>query len=167
MNSHYSFVKGAGVGRVTKDVLLHLFADVILLEPVQPLIAQALSRSPTWKGIASAQKSVLFIKQPLQHFNPSLPITEDIIFAHAGASVDPKQPSGYDVIWCQWCLGHLSDRQLVRFLKQAKHALRPGGFIIAKENCCPEEKPGEPETIYDPDDSSVTRYAQAAMLLPY
>jgi protein N-terminal methyltransferase len=152
--------QGAGVGRVTKDVLLHLFSEVVLLEPVQPLIAQALAASQSWKGINDSQKSVLFLKQPLQGFNPSHPITEDIIFAHAGAPIDPKQPHGYDVIWCQWCLGHLSDRQLVRFLKQSKQSLRPRGVIIVKENCCAEEKPGEPESIYDPDDSSVTRHVE-------
>ena len=151
--------QGAGVGRVTKDVLLNLFSDIVLLEPVQSLIAQALSTSQTWKGIADRQKSVLFIKQPLQHFDPSSPVTEDIVFAHAGAPVDATQPSGYDVIWCQWCLGHLSDQQLIRFLNQAKQSLRPGGAIIVKENCCAEESPGEPETVYDPDDSSITRYA--------
>ncbi|KIM28751.1 hypothetical protein M408DRAFT_23413 [Serendipita vermifera MAFF 305830] len=154
---HRALDVGAGVGRVTKDVLLHLFTDIVLLEPVQPLISQALATSSTWKGIADSKKSVLFVKQPLQHFDPSASITEDLVFAHAGASIDPKQPFGYDIIWCQWCLGHLSDRQLVRFLEQAKQSLRPGGAIIVKENCCPEEEPGEPETVYDPDDSSITR----------
>jgi len=158
---YYSYVwayQGAGIGRVTKDVLLHLFFDVVLLEPVQPLIAEALATSRTWKGIKDSEKSVLFIKQSLQSFNPSDSITEDVVFAHAGAPIDPRQPYGYDVIWCQWCLGHLSDRQLVRFLKQSKQALRPGGVIVVKENCCPEEKPGEPESIYDSDDSSITRH---------
>jgi protein N-terminal methyltransferase len=150
--------QGAGIGRVTKDVLLHLFSEVVLLEPVQPLIAQALATSQSWKGINDCQKSVLFLKQPLQGFDPSNPVTEDIIFAHAGAPIDPKQPRGYDVIWCQWCLGHLSDTQLVRFLKQSQQSLRTQGVIIVKENCCAEEKPGEPESIYDPDDSSITRH---------
>jgi len=158
--------QGAGVGRVTKDVLLHLISDVVLLEPVQPLIAQALATSQSWKGIDASRKSVLFIRQPLQSFDPSTSITEDVIFAHAGAPIDPKQSHGYDVIWCQWCLGHLSDTQLVRFLKQSKQSLRPRGVIIVKENCC-AEKPGEPESIYDPDDSSVTRYEERASLPTY
>ncbi|KAG8771948.1 hypothetical protein FRC20_004234 [Serendipita sp. 405] len=147
---------GAGIGRVTDTVLLHLFDEVVLLEPVQSLIAQAVASSITWKGIASKQNSVLFIKQPLQHYNPSSPITDDQVFAQTGAVFDTTQ-LGFDVILTQWMLGHLSDRQVIKFLRQAKESLRTGGIIMVKENCCSEEMPGEPEAIYDSDDSSITR----------
>ena len=130
---------------------------MVLLDPVQPFIAHAVSSSSEWKGIQSLKKSVLFIKKPLQQFNPSTIISEDDIFAHTGAPIDTKQAQGYDVVWCQWCLGHLSDEQLVRFMKQAQASLRQGGIIVVKENCCAEAKLGEPESVYDPDDSSITR----------
>jgi protein N-terminal methyltransferase len=152
-----NLVAGAGVGRVTGAVLLHLVTDVVLLEPVHALIHEAVQASPQWKGIETQEKSVTFVKTPLQSFNPSLKLTEEDIFARVGRSVELEGPATYDVVWCQWCLGHLSDKDLIRFLKQARSALRPGGVIIIKENCCEEPKPGEPVSIYDPDDSSLTR----------
>lgn len=130
---------------------------MVLLEPVQPLIEQAVNSSAQWKGIEASEKSVLFIRKPLQQFDPSAKISDVHAFSHVGAPIDHKQNAGYNVIWCQWCLPHLSDKQLVRFMKQARASLRPGGVIIVKENCCPEAKPGEPEAVYDEDDSSLTR----------
>ncbi|KAG8829586.1 hypothetical protein FRC17_006354 [Serendipita sp. 399] len=147
---------GAGIGRVTDTVLLQLFDEVVLLEPVESLIAQAVASSVNWKGIKSKQSSVLFVKQPLQLYNASSTITEDQIFARVGTDFDITQ-SGFDTVLTQWVLGHLSDRQVVRFLRQAKESLRSGGIIMVKENCCEEETPGEPEFIYDSDDSSITR----------
>ncbi|PON76031.1 Alpha-N-methyltransferase NTM [Parasponia andersonii] len=40
----------------------------------------------------------------------------------------------YDVIWVQWCIGHLTDDDLVSFFKRAKGGLKPGGFFLLKEN---------------------------------
>lgn len=142
---------------MTKDVLLHMVDTIVLLEPVQPLIEQAVATSQDWKGIASKEKSVIFIKKPLQQFDPTQPIAKDDIFAHVGSPIDEKEDTGYDVVWCQWCLGHLRDKQLVHFFKQAKSSLRPEGVIIVKENCCPETRLDEPKSVYDPEDSSLTR----------
>lgn len=57
----------------------------------------------------------------------------------------------YWVIWCQWCLGHLSDKALVEFLKRCVEGLQPGGTIVVKENNSPVEDD------FDETDSSVTR----------
>lgn len=140
---------------MTSDVLLHLVSHVILVEPVQPLISEALASSKNWKGIASKEKSVLLLQQPMQQFDPSEPLEEEIIYGHCGAAADTKP--GYDVIWAQWCLGHLSDTQLIRFLKQSQASLRPGGVIVVKENCCGDARDGESEYVFDEDDSSITR----------
>ena len=73
---------------------------------------------------------------------------------------------GFDVIWCQWCLGHLSDTELVTFFKACKGALRPQideedvrtrSLIIVKENVCFDKEDGSPKTDFDERDSSVTR----------
>jgi len=62
------------------------------------------------------------------------------------------EPSYYDVVWIQWCIGHLHDLDLVRFLQQMKSSLRPGGVICIKDNCCEEV-----DFVVDKADSSVTR----------
>jgi protein N-terminal methyltransferase len=41
----------------------------------------------------------------------------------------------YSVIWNQWCLGHLTDVDLVEYFQRCKEGLVPdGGVIIVKEN---------------------------------
>lgn len=61
----------------------------------------------------------------------------------------------YDLIWIQWCVGHLTDHQLVSFLERCKAALdvEKGGFIVVKENNSTSGKDD-----FDEVDSSVTRY---------
>ena len=61
-------------------------------------------------------------------------------------------PKTYDIIWCQWVLGHLTDDHLVNFFSRCSKGLRQGGFIVVKENVTSS---GEVEA--DDDDSSVTR----------
>lgn len=61
--------------------------------------------------------------------------------------------------------GHLSDPELVAFLKRAHSALRPSNtensasrsVMVVKENVC-EDLPGnQPQSILDEEDSSLTR----------
>lgn len=60
----------------------------------------------------------------------------------------------------------MKDDELVEFFKACKAALRPMideadvrtcSLIIVKENTCFDKEDGSPETVYDPQDSSVTR----------
>ena len=66
------------------------------------------------------------------------------------------KPTGdikYDLVWNQWCVGHLTDAQLVSYLKTCRDVLNPdGGLIVLKENL--STGVGD---IYDDLDSSVTR----------
>jgi protein N-terminal methyltransferase len=119
--------------------------------------------SSKWKGMSDSSKSVTFIQSPLQSFDPAI-VPEG---HRAGRPFDPSSPeTGFDVVWCQWCLGHLTDDDLVQFFKRSKAALRgpedpqrpqDGGIIIVKENTTEDGEDGEPVTIYAEDDSSVTR----------
>ena len=59
----------------------------------------------------------------------------------------------YDLIWMQWCVGHLTDQQLVEYLERCKSALNPeGGIIVLKENLSTSGV-----DVFDTLDSSVTR----------
>ncbi|XP_035232170.1 N-terminal Xaa-Pro-Lys N-methyltransferase 1-B-like isoform X2 [Stegodyphus dumicola] len=57
----------------------------------------------------------------------------------------------YDVIWCQWVTGHLTDDDFVSFLKRCKNGLKDNGIIVIKDNL----SSGEIDT--DHEDGSVTR----------
>ncbi|TNY23687.1 methyltransferase domain-containing protein [Rhodotorula diobovata] len=73
----------------------------------------------------------------------------------SGAQTDPG--------WCQWCLGHLSDPELVSFLRRARAALRTSpsgtceGFIVVKENVCADDAAEGAGRLFDDEDSSITR----------
>ncbi|KAF9535299.1 AdoMet dependent proline di-methyltransferase-domain-containing protein [Crepidotus variabilis] len=181
---------GAGIGRVTADVLLHLVSDVILVEPVEPFIKEALQRarnsaseSPegdatkvSWPGLASRTKSVTLLQETLQAFLPLLPHRAEVFHDRVGyqitnpasdiisAAIAGTGGVRYDIIWCQWCLGHLSNPDLVAFLKRCKEALnqedevgRKRSLIGVKENLCYDGANGEPLEIFDEEDSSLTR----------
>ncbi|KAG0648240.1 X-Pro-Lys N-terminal methyltransferase 1 [Hyphodiscus hymeniophilus] len=119
---------GAGIGRITEGLLLKISETVDIVEPIAKF-------SDGLKGKEGIGKI----------FNVGL---EDW---------SPAQSDGlrYDLIWNQWCLGHLTDLQLVSYFEKCKKALRVGGLIIVKENMSTTE-----EDIFDELDSSVTRTDQ-------
>ena len=172
---------GAGVGRVTSDTLLPLISDVVLLEPVESLIQAALSRGQAsaaeppsnnesrlplrkrkWKGIADGSKSVTFLQGTLQDCDPAHPMRSATLLGRIGyAPPSPDDETGFDVVWCQWCLPYMTDADLIAFLRRSQAALRKEGpgVIVVKENVCNDGDGGAPILIFDKDDSSVTRYS--------
>ncbi|KAG5517147.1 hypothetical protein RHGRI_037787 [Rhododendron griersonianum] len=95
---------GAGIGRVTKNLLIRYFNEVDLLEPVSHFLEAARENlSPDNLIILDSHKASNFYCVPLQEFTPD-----------AGR---------YDVIWVQWCIGHLTDDDFVSFFKRAKLGL--------------------------------------------
>jgi protein N-terminal methyltransferase len=163
---------GAGVGRVTADTLLPLVHDVVLLEPVDVFIQAALARgraseagaggAKAWRGIRERATSVTFVRGTLQDVDPAAPEGAGAVLARVGAPAaddgGAEMRSGFDVVWCQWCLGHLADGDLVRFLRRAAAALRtPESVVVVKENLCAEGEDGQPKSVYDEQDSSLTR----------
>ncbi|KXT04417.1 hypothetical protein AC578_3607 [Pseudocercospora eumusae] len=60
----------------------------------------------------------------------------------------------YDVVWNQWCVGQLTDAQLVAYMKSLPQYLNPGGWIVVKENLSNHHSG---EDVFDEVDSSVTR----------
>jgi len=181
---------GAGVGRVTSDVLLHLVHDVVLVEPVDSFIQEAVKRGnesanggvsdptlKTWKGIQDKSKSVVFLQGTLQDFNPLHPEHGLKSLGRVGYVPEASDSESlFDVIWCQWCLGHLSDADLVAFFKRCKQALRDSqSLIVVKENLCSDTDAGGSLTVFDESDSSLTRsnrawktaFAEAGLTLLY
>lgn len=69
---------------------------------------------------------------------------------------------GRSRVMIQWCIGHLSDAELVAFLRRSQAALRRTGsgvegYIVLKENTCRNDADDGKGTIWDEDDSSYTR----------
>ncbi|KAJ6782411.1 hypothetical protein PWT90_06185 [Aphanocladium album] len=115
---------GAGIGRITKDLLLSIAEEVDVVEPI----------SRFTEGLKD-------VKGVRNIYNVGLEEWE------------PVAGTRYDLIWTQWCLGHLTDEQVVKYLEVCKTVLTPGiGWIIVKENL----NTGL-EDLFDPTDSSVTR----------
>ena len=169
---------GAGIGRVTADTLLPLIHDVVLLEPVESLFQAAVvqghasaAHAPSknesklhlqkrkWKGIADGSKSVTFLQGTLQACDPAHPSQAATFRARVGHKpISPDDESGFDVVWCQWCLSYMTDADLISFLKRSQTALRKGGAIVVKENVCKDGDGGVPDISFDAEDSSVMRY---------
>ncbi|KAF8503420.1 DUF858-domain-containing protein [Russula emetica] len=168
---------GAGIGRVTVDTLLPLIHDVVLLEPVESLLRAAIvqghasatqapskdeSRLPLqkrkWKGIADGSKSVTFLQGTLQACDPAHPSQTATFRARVGHKpLSPDDESGFDVVWCQWCLSYMADADLIAFLKRSQATLREGGAIVVKENVCKDGDGGVLDIHFDAEDSSVMR----------
>ena len=170
---------GAGIGRVTSDVLLHLVSDVTILEPVDAFVQEALSRarasasgtlSPSqgaWRGLSDQSKSVTILQGTLQDFHPLQPHHARFLDRVGFQSPTDEIGIGFDVIWCQWCLGHLRDADLVAFLKRCFRSLNkhPKSLIMVKENLCDDHEDGSPLTVFDDQDSSLTRFL--LNIIPY
>ncbi|CAL7949009.1 unnamed protein product [Xylocopa violacea] len=118
---------GAGIGRITKNLLLHHFKHVDLVE----------------QNINFLEAAKSYLKNYTSRIGNYYPIgLQNFSFA----------AKKYDVIWCQWVLGHLKHDDLIEFLKKCSLGLKCNGVIVIKENVTSSEKL---ET--DTKDSSVTR----------
>jgi protein N-terminal methyltransferase len=119
---------GSGIGRVTKRLLLPLFTAVDMVEQNETF----LEKSKLYLGEPGGRVERRIAKG-LQEFVP--------------------EKGRYDVIWCQWVLSHLSNEDLVGFLRSCAQALPQGsGVIVLKENIALED-----DDVFDENDSSVTR----------
>ena len=126
---------GAGIGRVTKNLLLSRFDKVDLVEQSPRLMAAA----PGYLGQESEGR-IKCIVQGLQDFAPA--------------------PNTYDVIWIQWVIGHLHDIDFVHFFRRCALGLKPGGIIALKDNSTESCA-----FLVDKEDSSIARHTEYIRIL--
>lgn len=116
---------GAGIGRVTKTVLLpfapvsglpgassdgtscSLFDRVDIVEPVGALIQKARLDAPSWPEVSggSRRRGIRLWQTTMQDFDPRHALKAshgDQVFHEVGATDGWQECEGYDVIWCQW-----------------------------------------------------------------
>jgi protein N-terminal methyltransferase len=122
------------IGRITEGLLLLVSETVDIVEP----IAKFSSALQGKDGVGE------IFNVGLEDWSPS--------------SADESK---YDLIWNQWCLGHLTDAQLIEYLQKCGKVLRDGGWIIVKENLVGPDG----EDVFDELDSSVTRYVGNLVLV--
>lgn len=116
---------GAGIGRISKGLLCPLFQHVDLVE-----------QNPVY--VDKAKEYCAGLKSMKEYYVQGL---QDFQFAR----------HGYDVIWIQWVIGHLPDTDFLPFMERCVAGLKPGGYIVLKEN---NAKKG---FVMDLDDQSLTR----------
>lgn len=117
-------VPKCSIGRITEGLLLSIAQEVDVVEPIAKFTQELAKKT----GVR-------------QVFNVGL------------EEWQPAEGDQYDLMWNQWCLGHLTDDQLTQYLVRSKTVLAPGdGLIIVKENITSNDV-----EIFDEQDSAVTR----------
>lgn len=130
-----SLTLARSIGRITISLLTSLCSTTDVVEPIAKFTAHILSDASFGALRANGKVGTVYT-QSLESWDPS----------SAGVK--------YDLVWNQWCLGHLTDAQLVAYLKRCVQALAEGGWVVVKENMS-TDKGGE--DIFDQADNSVTR----------
>ena len=97
---------GAGIGRISKELLCQVFKTVDVIDQCEKYIDKA-------KDILKDKKIGHFYAKGLQEF---------------------EFEEKYDCIWIQWVFSQLTDEDGIAFLKKCKVALNEGGIIVMKEN---------------------------------
>ncbi|XP_028177989.1 N-terminal Xaa-Pro-Lys N-methyltransferase 1-A-like [Ostrinia furnacalis] len=118
---------GAGIGRITKHLLIPNFQSVDIVEPDEKFI----NSIEEFVGIDKKSKIGTIYRVGLQEFRPE---------------------RKYDIIWNQWVLGYLTDEDLTTYLIRCRDSLAHNGVIIIKENVTSSGKVEK-----DDADSSITR----------
>lgn len=119
---------GAGVGRVTEGFLSQVCEVVDAVEPVEKFTQVLRDGTLKKDGVVGDIYTV-----GLENWYPE---------------------KKYDLIWTQWCVGHLTDVQLVAYITRCRTALTETGIMVVKENISTDP---HGEDMYDDLDSSVTR----------
>jgi protein N-terminal methyltransferase len=119
---------GAGVGRVTKGFLSDVCEVVDIVEPVEKFTRALKEGEFGQRGVVGDIYNV-----GLQDWSPR---------------------KKYDLIWTQWCVGHLTDAQLVAYVARCRDSLNLSGIMVVKENLSTDPLGND---MYDELDSSVTR----------
>lgn len=119
---------GAGIGRVSAEVLAPRFAAVDIVEPIAAYAAVARRTVPDGK-----------LRTAYVCGMENLRIAPGVRYA---------------VVWVQWCAIYLTDGDLVAFLRRAAAALLPGGVVVVKDNIAGG---GESPFALDTSDNSVMR----------
>lgn len=126
---------GAGIGRITSNLLINYFHEIDLLDPVQEFLDVAKNE------IGSRA----------------------VIRLYPIGAQDWIAERKYDCIWLQWTLMYLTDDDAVNILKQCKANLKEKGKIFVKDNGYPSNE--ETLAAWNSEDHSFARSHQSYLNL--
>ncbi|GAB7338299.1 hypothetical protein MBLNU457_4615t1 [Dothideomycetes sp. NU457] len=128
---------GAGIGRITLGFLSKVAEVVDIVEPVEKF-TERISAGDEFEEIRARGGIGQIWNTGLEAWNPPV----------------ANESDKYDLIWNQWCVGQLTDKDLTEYLRKSKAWLSEGGWVVVKENL--SNDPADID-VYDEVDSSVTR----------
>ncbi|KIW72783.1 hypothetical protein PV04_00958 [Phialophora macrospora] len=153
----YGLEVGAGIGRVTLNLLAGMCEKIDVVEPMEQFTAKL--TAPDSPLVLSGQLRRVY-NVPLQDWTAeSIPSYEaanprsDVDEPESSIRTD-EQDGRYALIWNQWCLNYLSSPDLVRYFRRLIPLLASDGWIIVKENI---SSAADGDDIFWEEDSSVTR----------
>ncbi|GAQ40294.1 alpha N-terminal protein methyltransferase 1 [Aspergillus tubingensis] len=120
---------GAGVGRVTEGLLSQVCERVDAVEPIEKFTEVIRNSELKRTGVVGD-----IYTMGLENWYP--------------------EKNKYDLIWTQFCVGHLTDVQLREYFVRCREALTETGIMIVKEN---QSTDSNGLDMFDEEDSSVTR----------
>jgi protein N-terminal methyltransferase len=132
---------GAGIGRITRAILLPRFAVCDMLEQNPAYLEESVN----YIGSSSPDVGVVGKRMAMgmQDFE-----VED---AKTGSSCLGR----YSLVWIQWVCIYLTDDDFVSFICKLLLCLAPGGIICMKDNIAPRGKKNG--FVFDKSDSSIMR----------
>lgn len=131
---------GAGIGRVSKGLLLPLFDVVDMLEQNEAYIRE----SQRYLQDAGGGRIERRLVCGMQDFRAKGFTARDGL---KWAEMEGR----YDVVWIQWCIIYLTDVDFVSFFSECAKAIRNDGVICVKDNVARRG------FVVDKEDSSVMR----------
>ncbi|RYG57363.1 hypothetical protein EON66_00550, partial [archaeon] len=119
---------GAGIGRVTQDVLRHYFQGVDVMEPSPKMLHAARVALCGHGGVDEPTPGAATTACADMAASSTAVSTTSYRFIQSGIHDFSFEPDVlYDCIWLQWVIGCASDVQLIDFLRAAGSALAPHG----------------------------------------
>jgi protein N-terminal methyltransferase len=140
---------GAGIGRVTQGFLSKVCRTVDVVEPVDKF-----ARVIREEGTRLMKRSKDEEEEEEEEDQNGVDERRVVEHVYITGLENWTPTETYDLIWAQWCVGHLTDAQLVGYLRRAADALAPNGLVVLKENNSTDP---EGRDVYDELDNAVTR----------
>jgi protein N-terminal methyltransferase len=132
---------GAGIGRITKALLLPLFPCVDMLEQNAEYLRESVKYiGPSAPNIGAVGKRFAC---GMQEFN--------VVDAATGESCQGR----WNLVYIQWCIIFLTDDDFVAFIRKLVGCLAGGGIICIKDNIAPRGR--RQGFVLDNSDSSIMR----------